>query len=352
MQVPGAVVLVRTGDHDFTFAYGTRTLEGKAAVTADDRLRVGSNTKTWTGTVILQLVQEGQLSLQDKVDQYLPDVPNGGNITIAHLLNMRSGLFNYSETLALNQTLDREPQKAWQPPELLALAFAHKAYFDPGEGYHYSNTNTVLLGLIAEKLDRAPLSQIFARRLFEPLGLQRTSFPDPASNALAPPHSHGYMYGNNVLTMGSPPAVPAEMQAAARAGSLKPGDFTTDNPSWAWAAGAGISTANELAIWVEAVVQGRLLGKQLQQQRLDSVLPTDPDKPEGAAYGLALAKMGPFLGHTGELPGFNSFMGHDPEHGVTLVVWTNLAPAADGRDPATTIARALTGLLYRRQTSP
>ena len=84
----------------------------------------------------------------------------------------------------------------------------------------------------------------------------------------------------------------------------------------------------------------------MQKIRLDSVRPTNPDDPQSALYGLGIAKMGPMYGHTGELPGFNSFMGSDPVNKVTLIVWTNLAPAADGRDPATTIARALLGQIY------
>jgi D-alanyl-D-alanine carboxypeptidase len=82
-------------------------------VTLADHVRIGSNTKTWTGTVILQLVQEGKLTLDDPVSTYRPDVPNGQHITITQLLDMRSGLYNYTESIELNQTLDTDPTKAW-----------------------------------------------------------------------------------------------------------------------------------------------------------------------------------------------------------------------------------------------
>ena len=95
------------------------------------------------------------------------------------------------------------------------------------------------------------------------------------------------MYGNNVLTMGTPPALPDNMQAAARAGTLAPVDHTDANPSWAWAAGAGISTANDLATWVQALVGGKLLNADLQARRLASVLPIDPSNPNSASYGWA-----------------------------------------------------------------
>jgi D-alanyl-D-alanine carboxypeptidase len=347
LLVPGAVVILRTPIGDFSTAFGTTTFRGTTPVSFDQHLRVGSNTKTWTGTVILQQVQEGLLSLDDPVSKFRSDVPNGKNITISQLLNMRSGLFNYSETLELNQILDSQPLKVWTQDELLALAFKNPPYFPPGAAFHYSNTNTVLLGLIAEQLDGGkPLAKVFQDRLLTPLGLKDTVFPAITSNEIPDPHPRGYMYGTNVETMGSPPALPADVQTAARARTLKPNDYTDDNPSWGWAAGAGISTANELVTWVQALVGGKLLNADMQKKRLASVLPITPDDPNGALYGLGIAKFGKLYGHTGELPGFNSFMGSDPDNAVTLVVWTNLAPSVDGRDPATTIARALIGQIY------
>ena len=119
------------------------------------------------------------------------------------------------------------------------------------------------------------------------------------------------------------------------------------NPSWGWAAGSGISTAEDLATWAEALGGGKVLGPDLQKMRLDSLKPVKPDDPGGALYGLGIAKFGNLFGHTGELPGFNSFAGNDPENNVTLVVWTNLAPTPDGQDPATVIARTLIGKVYR-----
>ena len=347
MLVPGAVVILRTPSGEFRTTYGVTTYRGTVPTGFEQHVRVGSNTKTWTGTVILQQVQEGRLALKDPVSKYRPDVPNGSNITIEQLLAMRSGLYNYTTTLELNQTLDDRPTKAWTQDELLALAYKHEPDFLPGTAFGYSNTNTVLLGLIAQQLEGGkPLAAIMRDRLFAPLGLKNTLFPDIASNTIPAPYSRGYMYGNNVLTMGTPPALPDNMQAAARAGTLAPGDYTDANPSWGWAAGAGISTANDLVTWVQALVSGKLLNADLQARRLASVLPMDPGNPNSASYGWGIAKFGNLYGHTGELPGYNSFMGHDPVNGVTLVVWTNLAPTVDGHDPATTIARALIGLLY------
>ncbi|MFC8038594.1 serine hydrolase domain-containing protein [Paenarthrobacter sp. NPDC057355] len=346
VMVPGAVVLLQTPDGNLSSSFGTGVRGSDRPVSAEDHIRVGSVTKTWTTTVVLQLVQEGKLALTDPVSRFRPDVPNGDAITLEQMMTMRSGLFNYTETLELNTALDNQPQRQWKPEELLALAFAHPPYFAPGQGFHYSNTNTVLLGLVAEKVEGKPLGQLFKERIFGPLGLKGTLFPDSSSNSIPEPHPKGYFYGDNVLTMTNP-ALPEDMQKEASTGTLAPNDVTDVNPSWAWAAGSGISTAADLKTLGEAMVNGKLLNAELQKKRLETFFPTKPEDPNGASYGLGIAKFGKLYGHTGELPGFNTFMGSDPTNGVTLIVWTNLAPAADGRDPAVVIARALIGKLYR-----
>ncbi|MGX2954591.1 serine hydrolase domain-containing protein [Shewanella sp. JL219SE-S6] len=177
MLVPGAVVILRTPRGDFKTAYGVTRYGGSEATDFDQHVRVGSNTKTWVGTVILQMAQQGRLQLSDTVSMYLDNVPNGESITIEHLLTMRSGLFNYSTTLELNQTLDEQPTKVWTQTELLAMSFAHKPGFAPGSAFEYSNTNTVLLGLIAEQIDGKPLAAVMQQRLFAPWVLSGLCFP-------------------------------------------------------------------------------------------------------------------------------------------------------------------------------
>jgi D-alanyl-D-alanine carboxypeptidase len=346
---PGAVVLVRSPElGDWTATFGTRVPEGADPVTLADHVRIGSNTKTWTGTVILQLVQEGKLTLDDPVSAYRPDVPNGPHITITELLDMRSGLYNYTESLELNQTLDTDPTKAWTPDELLAIAYKNPPYFPPGQGFHYSNTNTVLLGLIIEKLTGNPVEQEFQRRIFTPLGLRNTQLPPRTSNALPAPYPNGYQFGSNVETMATQ-VLPPDQQAAAKAGILKPLDASHGNPSWAWTAGSGISTAEDLARYAQALVGGGLLNDAMQRQRLASLHPINPADPQSPGYGLALAQFGPVFGHTGELPGYNSFMAHDPRRRITIVVWSSLAATPDGRAPAVEMAKAIIGHLYGGQ---
>lgn len=342
---PGAVVLLRQGDTEYLAAYGTRDYGGGDAVTVDDHFRIGSNTKTMTGTVILQLVDEGELALDDPVSNYAPQVPNGENITIAQLLNMRSGLHNYSELISFNRILDQDPQKVWQPEEMVAMGLAEEPYFPPGDGFHYSNTNTVLLGMIIEEITGNSAGDEFRTRIFEPLGLEETLLPALDDPSIPEPHPRGYLWGTNESTAVDP-ALPEDEQEAALSGEIEPKDVTDDNPSWGWTAGAAISTARDLATYVEAIVGGGLLSTELQAVRLDSLQPVDADNPQSAQYGLALARLGPLLGHDGSLPGFQSVMGHDPDTGLTMIVFTNLQAAPDGEQTANLIAQRLIPVLY------
>ena len=146
--IPGVVVLIKSPTRgDWSGTFGTAEIGKEVPMSLNDFLRIGSNTKTMTSTVILQLVQEGKLKLDDPISKFRPDVPNGKNITIAQLSEMRSGLYSYTFDPGFNATLDKEPQKAWTPDELLAIAFKHPANFPPGQKYDYSNTNIVLLGV-------------------------------------------------------------------------------------------------------------------------------------------------------------------------------------------------------------
>jgi D-alanyl-D-alanine carboxypeptidase len=345
LLVTGAVVQVRSPElGDWTTAIGTRTFRGTDPVQVGDHVRIGSVTKTWTGTVVLQLVDEGRIRLDDPVAKYRPDVPNGQDITIEQMLSMRSGLGNYTASVDLSRRMDADPGAAFDPEELIAIGLAMPTTFPPGEGFSYSNTNTVLLGRIVEQLTGNSLETEITRRVIDRVGMAGSSFPT-SSAALPAPHPAGYTYGTNVETVDTN-ALSAEKQAAARAGTLAPMDVTSTNPSWAWSAGAGISTADDLTRYLPALVGGGLLSPELQKTRLESVRPLDPADPQSPGYGLALARFGPMYGHTGELPGYNTFTGYDPDRKITVVVWTSLAPSPDGRDPAAQMARTVIGELY------
>jgi D-alanyl-D-alanine carboxypeptidase len=332
--VPGAVVLLRTPQGEFTVTYGTTQLDTTSPPRADTRFRIASNTKSMTAAVIVQLAQEGKLSLDDPVSKYVPSVPNGDNITIDELLTMRSGLYNYTDAPELAATVDRDPTKVWTTEELLAIAFARPPNFPPGTAYEYNNTNYTLLGLIAEQVDGRPMAQAMQDRLFGPLGMHDTFLPARTSNTIPDPYSHGYLYGSSLFVLTDTP-YPPDIQAAARARTLLPTDYTNLNPSFAYFPGGVISTARDLAIWIEALVAGRVLKAAYQRRWLDSLQAKDPSMPDGQQYGYGIERLrwGPnaVYFHGGETAGYNSHMGYDPNSHVTFVTWTNLPISVEGK---------------------
>jgi D-alanyl-D-alanine carboxypeptidase len=292
----------------------------------NNSMRIGSITKTMTATVILQLVDRGKLRLDDPVSKYQPEVPNGKNITIRELLNMTSGLFDYLEDEGFQQAL-AVVTKVWQPSELLAIAFKHPPYFAPGKGWHYDNTNYILLGLIIEQLTHLPAAQALQRYLFGPLGMHQTSLPPLSSSAIPDPHAQGYLYRANGT------------------GTSSTLNVTDWNPSWGWTAGSAISTLHDLKIWAKALATGQLLSAATQQQRLSwENLGTWLGKP--FRYGLGVADFGGFLGHNGRIYGFTSWMGYQPQTGATIIVLTNLSAAADGSHPADELAKVIQHELF------
>jgi D-alanyl-D-alanine carboxypeptidase len=349
LMLPGAMVLLQTPQGDFAFGYGATELGGTTPPQADTHFRAASNTKTMTAAVIVLLAQEGKLGFDDPVSKYVEGVPNGDAITIAELLKMRSGLYNYTSATELAESVERDPTRAWTAEELLAIAFKRSPDFAPGTEYEYCNTSYALLGLIAEKLVGAPLAKIFQDRLFGPLGMTHTLLPASTSNAIPEPFSHGYLYGSSSYALADAP-YPADLIAAAKAGSLKPNDDTWQNPSYAHAAGGIISTADDLAIWIRALVGGKVFNADTQRQWFDSLEPEDPSKPGGQKYGYGIAELsfGPnqVYFHGGEMPGYNSFMGYDPVNDVTLIIWTNLTISLEGQPTANSLMVKMLDKIY------
>jgi D-alanyl-D-alanine carboxypeptidase len=350
MLVPGAVVMIRTPQGSYTAAVGTTELGKQTPPDAKTHFRIASNTKTMTAALVVLLAQDGKLKFTDPVTDYVPDVPNGSEITVADLLTMRSGLYNYTNSPELAATLDADPAKAWTPQEALAIAFAHPPNAAPNTEYEYDNTNYALLGLIAEKAGGHPLAEQFQDRLFGPLGLQQTSLPAVDDTAIPAPYSHGYMYGGSMYAMVDDP-YPDDIKAAAKAGTLKPTDYTNQNPSYAHAAGGAISTAGDIETWIRSLVSGKVFNADYQRQWLDSVQPEDPAKPDGQKYGYGISyqRFTPTAAmyyHGGELPGFNSFMGYDPDNDVSLVIWTNLTISPDDKTTAQALLPTVLDEIY------
>jgi D-alanyl-D-alanine carboxypeptidase len=179
--------------------------------------------------------------------------------------------------------------------------------------------------------------------------MNNTALPASTSNTLPDPYSHGYMYGSSSFALVDQ-EYPPGIQTAARAGTLKPTDYTNQNPSYASAAGGVISTAKDLVTWMQALVGGKVFNADYQQRWLDSLQPEDPSKPQGQQYGYGISQLrfgqNAFYFHGGEMPGYNSFMGYDPANQVTLIVWTNLPVSLDGKPTANSIMLKVLDQVY------
>jgi D-alanyl-D-alanine carboxypeptidase len=340
LMLPGALVLLSTPQGDIVFGYGTTELGTNSPPSAGTHFRAASNTKTMTAAAIVQMVQDGKLRFDDPISKYVDGVPDGDRITIRQLITMRSGLFSFTNAPELAKSLDDDPGKVWTAAEVLGMAFSRPAEFAPGAEYEYNNTNYYLLGLVAEKIDGKPLAAVFQDRLFRPIGLKNTFLPAAASNAIPEPLAHGYLYGSTSYALADAP-YPADLVAAARAGTLEPNDDTWQNPSAYFAAGGVISTADDLAAWMNALVGGKVLDAEFQERWLAAPEGPVPGEPSMQKYGYGILTLSwagnTIYYHEGEMPGYQSFMGHDPANDVTLVIWTNLTLDLKGVATANTL---------------
>ncbi|MEE1769689.1 serine hydrolase [Streptomyces sp. JV185] len=289
--VPGAVAQARDGRSRWSGTAGER----KSA----DRFRVGSITKTFTATVLLQLQAEGRLDLDDPVEKWLPGVVRGhGNdgrkITIRQLLNHTSGIYNYTDDPALQEKIFgpgflRHRYDTWTPKQIVAVAMAHKPDFAPGTDWKYSNTNFALAGMVVEKVTGRPYGKEIENRIIKPLKLRATSVPGTDSRL---PEPNSRAYSKLTRETGGPTY-----------------DVTELNPSIASAAGEMISDSNDLQTFYRALLKGRLLPAAGMREMTDTVQ-ISPDLP-GVGYGLGLMRQKlscgkEVWGHNGGIHGSHS----------------------------------------------
>jgi D-alanyl-D-alanine carboxypeptidase len=321
-RIPGVVVGVHTPRYGtWTTAFGVSDIPNGTPMRTDTQLRIGSITKTFTGRVVLRLVAQGKLALDAPISRYVSGVPNGDAITLRMLLNMTSGLFSYTEDPQF--LLDAAGTKRWATDELLKIAFAHDPYFAPGQGYHYSNTNTVLAGLAAEKVTGQPLRALMRKLVFVPLGMRHTLLP--ADGTFIPaPASRGYNYDLEAPTTDPTQTALVDWNAGT------PDDVTDMDTSWGWAAGGAVSTVGDLLRWAPALGTGRQLPAALWHEQTQWV----PIEGTTSGYGLGVADIDGVIGHDGRLPGFNAFVGYNPKTKVSYAIIVNLSQSPDGTTPA------------------
>ncbi|MFK0256158.1 serine hydrolase domain-containing protein [Streptomyces sp. NPDC090445] len=304
--IPAALASVTDGKgHTRTYTAGVGDVSTGDEVPRDGQVRIGSNTKTFTAVVVLQLVAEGKVELDGHVDAYLPglvhgDGIDGGRITVRQLLQHTSGLPNYTDHLS-------DDIRHYEPRELLDLALRHKADFEPGKDWKYSNTNYLVAGLLVQKVTGRPLPVEIDQRVIRRAGLRHTYFPVPGELRIRERHPKGYHRDS----AGAPFV-----------------DATEWDPSWAWAAGQLVSTNSDLNRFHSELLRGHLVPKPQLDQMRTTVRAGHPFA-DGARYGLGLVSTplscsdGVYWGHGGSMTGYETRGGITEDgHAVNIAVTT------------------------------
>jgi D-alanyl-D-alanine carboxypeptidase len=286
---------------------GLRVLtSGPSKQSGKELHRIGSVTKSYVAAVVVTLAHEGALGLDDAVTKWVANVPNGDAITVRQLLNHTSGLFNYTEDKPFRSHAVTKDH-LWAPRDLLDVSFAHPPDFAPGQGWHYSNTNYVMLGLVAEAAGKPKIGALVRTRVLAPIGATATFFDgeEPLPGALA-----------------------LGVDALGR-------DMRVVGPSWAWAAGAMVATPADVVLWIDKLGSGAFHDAGSQKE----VFTTVATDEKAMRYGLGLMVLdamatggaGTGYGHAGDTPGYHTQAFYFPKSKTTIVsiVDSDVAPAND-----------------------
>ncbi|HEY8583094.1 MAG TPA: serine hydrolase domain-containing protein [Capillimicrobium sp.] len=295
---PGVIAGVWVKDRGWTAARGLTARGGGHRPTLGDHTRIGSVTKTFTGTLILQLVDEGKLSLDDTIDRWFPTFPNASAITVGMLGTMASGISSYTLDPQIADTYLASPTTVWTPDQLIDAAASLPPVFPPGQGFQYSNSNFVMLGQIVEQVTGKPFAQALDEMILEPLKLTETSFS--ATSALPRPSWRAYTAQGSTT------------------GNIL--DATRWSPTFAATAGQMISTLGDLRTWTRALGRGTLLEPRTQRIRLQ---PNPHSAAGGREYDFAIGNDHGWLAHDGQIPGYNTQVAYLPKLDATIVVMAN-----------------------------
>lgn len=297
-SIPGVVLSIGgpRGRYDRTYGLGRKL--GKIPLDFFDHFRIGSVTKLFTATAILIAIDRGYLALYDTLEQFVPGVANGSNITVGNLLMHTSGVYDYTKEPSVAVGMALFGNSDFDRDDALKIIRNHDAVFAPGARWEYSNSNYILLGLILEAVTGKSVGQVIYDDVITPLGLISTSFP--TTSDIPVPNSHGYK-SLSILTL----------------------DATKFNaPGYAGAAGAVISTADDMRRLAEALRDGNLLSPAARALRDTTFVPTTLGA--NVQYGLGLLKFGEWLGHDGAIMGFGAVVFYHLGTGATFVAMQNL----------------------------
>jgi D-alanyl-D-alanine carboxypeptidase len=318
----GAIMTLYRGGRTTVVRAGRADARRRGAPRLGDHMRIASVAKAFNGAVILHLVQQGKLSLNDTIGRRLGVVtpPGWSDVTVREMLNHTSGLPDYTQSDGFRKQAMDNPRGYVSPSQIIEWVSGEELNFTPGSRYEYSNTDNIVLGLIAQRVTGVSYDRLLATIVFQPAGLTQTTFPTRRTS-LPAPFIHGYD-----VEPGKPPR-----------------DVTTFlSPSGAWASGAIVSTPRDLGAFIRADLGGRFFGAAQRREQFRFVSgSSSPPGPGTNSAGLAIfrytTRCGTVYGHTGNFPGY--------------VQWA--AATADGRRSVTTSLNiaAPTGVLLAQLRS-
>lgn len=308
---PGVAVIVQRGEQRSFHTAGVARAGTKARWRVDDHMRIASVAKAFSGATALSLVDAGRLALADPIGRHLPWLPAAwSQVTIAQALNHTSGLPDYSDARGFQEFFAENLRAYVSPRQLVGFVASEPLTFAPGSQYRYSNTDNIVIGLIAAAVSGANYSQVLRQRVLTPLRMPSTSLP--VGFRLPTPHVRGYVL--------SPPDPPEDVT-------------TLLGMSGAWASGGIQSTAADLNRFVRGYVGRQLFDRATQRQQLRFVKGhSEPPGPGVNSAGLGIfryaTKCGTVYGHTGNLPGFTQFTASslDGRRSVTVSANAQVVP--------------------------
>ncbi len=318
-ELPSVAISIEVDGDIYNYNAGYENMETLTERKLDSPFRIASITKTFTGTLILMLANEGQLSINDPLIKYFPDFPNAENISLKNLLMMRSGITDYADADFLKLIYD-DPFLEFEQDSLIAMSAEQGDTFtDPDEKTEYRNINFTLLGRIVEIITKNDLKTEFNNRIIIPYGMTNTYYPSAGDYTL-PETLRGYSREEDTFK-----------------------DITELNPLWAGAAGAMISTLADLRIFAREMFFGFNLTNELQDERLQTK--AFFEQPDWFAYGEGICRLGDFWGHNGTIFGFSTEMWYLPEMDATIIINVNRLDL-DDHSKSTSIFLQVSKLLF------
>jgi D-alanyl-D-alanine carboxypeptidase len=310
--VPGAGVGIWTSHEHWVRTFGEANVASERPVLLRDHFGIRSITKSFVVTLVMQLVAQNAnaIGLDDPIARYVPDIPNGDQITLRQLANMTSGLYNYTRSPGFAQAVGANPTRSWTTDELLDFAFHETSHppidFQPGARFEYSNTNTLVLGKFIEAVTKQRFEDVLSDEILTPLRLKSTAYL--TGTQLPRPAVSGYQ---GFTSEGTPDEVVVSLSGLGFAGAMA-------------------STLSDLVHWGRALAGGTLLPPDLQSQRFQSrPASEDPASPVYDAYGMGIGTVGGWWGHTGEGVGFEAAVFHQIDRHETFAILLNASNVSD-----------------------